>query len=91
MPKQFIAIQVFGKVQGVWFRASTQKKALALNICGTVQNNPDGSVYIEASGTPAAIADLLDWCQTGPPHARVDRLVQKPIGKKEFTTFEILR
>jgi acylphosphatase len=43
-------ITVSGKVQGVWFRKSTQDKARELGLRGFVRNQPDGSVYIEASG-----------------------------------------
>ena len=70
-------IIVTGKVQGVWFRDSTLKKAHELGVKGFVKNQPDGSVYIEAEGTPSAIKEfcplpdysvrrydsLVDWRQ----------------------------
>lgn len=69
-----VEITVSGIVQGVWYRASTKNKANALNISGTVENKPDGSVYIKAYGTESAIMQLIEWCRSGPPHARVDNV-----------------
>ena len=86
-----IAITVTGKVQGVWFRASTRKKALELGIQGSVQNQSDGSVYIEANGKPEKLNILTDWCHNGPPHAKVTSVTIKEIPNKEFTNFTILR
>ena len=45
-----LSIHVSGKVQGVFFRASTKEKAEEFNIKGNVRNNADGSVSIEAEG-----------------------------------------
>ncbi len=64
-------IRVRGKVQGVFFRASTRDVALGLNLRGFVRNEPDGSVYIEAEGPESALQQLLAWCRQGPPRARV--------------------
>ncbi len=86
-----ISIQVFGKVQGVWYRASTRHKAIELGLWGTVQNQKDGSVYIEATGHEQQLQNLITWCQEGPPHARVDRLEKKEIKQKTFSSFEIIR
>jgi acylphosphatase len=66
-----LAIHVTGKVQGVFYRASTVEKARALGLKGFVQNERDGSVYIEAEGDDRALQSLVEWCRQGPPHARV--------------------
>ena len=67
--KRFI---VSGKVQGVYFRASTRQQAVQLNIRGYAKNLPSGSVEIVAIGSIDAIATLEKWLSQGPPSARVD-------------------
>lgn len=69
-----VNIKVIGKVQGVFFRASTRSKADDLGVKGFVRNEPDGSVYIEAEGTEEQLNRLVEWCKEGPPSARVDAL-----------------
>lgn len=65
-------ILVRGRVQGVYFRASTAERAIALSLCGRAENLRDGSVLVLAAGTPAALAQLIAWLHKGPPMARVD-------------------
>lgn len=84
-------IRVIGKVQGVFFRASTKAKADELGIKGTVQNEPGGTVYIEAEGEPSAMELFLEWCKEGPPRARVDNLDVKEAKVAGFPKFDILR
>lgn len=62
---------VSGRVQGVFYRGSTQKRAEALGLTGWVRNLPDGRVEIVAEGNPEALQQLYDWCHDGPPAARV--------------------
>ncbi len=80
-------IRVIGKVQGVFYRASTRKKAHELGINGWVKNETDGSVLIAAEGEENQLKALIEWCKQGPAHARVIevRFEQiKPQGFKEF-------
>lgn len=63
---------VTGRVQGVSYRASTVDEAVRRGLAGWVRNRPDGSVELEAEGDPARVAELLAWCEQGPPAARVD-------------------
>ena len=68
-------LKVFGRVQGVFFRVSTQKEAIRLGLRGFVKNEPDGSVYIEAEGDRFELEQLLDWIRAGgPPHGIVHDL-----------------
>lgn len=69
-----VDVRVAGRVQGVFFRASTREEALRLGIRGTVRNEPDGSVFIRAEGEDEALARFLEWVRRGPPHARVDHV-----------------
>ena len=65
---------VAGKVQGVWFRASTREQALALGLRGFAKNLDDGRVEVLAVGDAGAIDALAKWLRQGPPLARVDRV-----------------
>ena len=73
MEKKFI-IKVYGKVQGVWFRKSTQQKALALGLRGFCKNLEDGSVYIEAEGDLEKLFNFVNWCKKGPELAEVENI-----------------
>lgn len=65
---------VRGRVQGVYFRASTQREARRLGLTGWVKNRSDGSVEILAEGEETSIRELYSWAQKGPTAARVDRV-----------------
>lgn len=84
-------IRVFGKVQGVFFRASTQERARALGLRGFVRNEPDGSVYIEAEGEAEKLQQLAAWCEQGPERARVERVETETGEQKGFDDFSIDR
>lgn len=71
---QRMKILVHGRVQGVYFRYFTQKKARQLGVVGTVRNMADGSVEIIAQAETGAVQSLLDWSRKGPITARVDRV-----------------
>ncbi len=87
-----ITIKVSGKVQGVFFRASTKEEADRLNIKGSVRNEQDGSVWIEAEGDSEALQTFIGWCKHGPRMARVDYCeVTKQASLKNFKQFEISR
>ncbi len=62
---------VSGRVQGVWYRASTREQARALGLWGHALNLDDGRVEVLACGPPAAVRQLCDWLWKGPPGARV--------------------
>lgn len=62
---------VKGRVQGVWFRDSTRRRALQLGLSGSAVNLPDGSVEVIACGGDDAVTALCDWLWEGPPLARV--------------------
>lgn len=69
-----VQVRVEGRVQGVYFRASTQAEARRLGLDGWVRNLPDGSVEAVAEGPREALDALVAWARRGPPGARVDRL-----------------
>jgi acylphosphatase len=69
-----VVIHVLGDVQGVAFRANVQREALRLRLAGTVRNEPDGSVTVQAEGSEPAVEQLVAWCRHGPATARVERV-----------------
>lgn len=64
-------IRVIGKVQGVFFRMYTKKKALSLGLAGWVSNEDDGSVSIVVEGEESKVEELISWCHHGSPWAKV--------------------
>ena len=67
---------VSGRVQGVFFRASTRAEALRLGLNGYARNVADGSVEVLAGGDAAALDELQRWLHIGPPAARVQSVVR---------------
>ena len=70
---------VEGRVQGVWFRAATRERALALGLQGFARNLADGGVEVVASGPDEAIAALEQWLWQGPPLAKVASVRRQPL------------
>ena len=62
---------VSGRVQGVWYRASTQEKAVSLRLTGWARNLPDGRVEVMAFGEKEALLALHEWLKVGPEPAEV--------------------
>lgn len=71
---------VRGKVQGVFFRASTREMAVSLGITGHARNLIDGSVEVLAYGEAKALDQLDAWLHDGPPSATVEELFREEIG-----------
>ena len=65
---------ISGKVQGVFFRASTREQALQLNITGYAKNLSNGNVEVLANGMSNQVEQLKEWLQHGPQHAVVDKI-----------------
>jgi acylphosphatase len=67
-------IHVYGRVQGVFFRANMKKVAEDLGLSGWVRNLQDGSVEAYVEGPEENVRKLVEWCHVGPPAARVERV-----------------
>ncbi len=63
---------ISGRVQGVFFRASTRQKASQLGLSGWVKNLADGRVELEAEGPRDDLEKLIAWAHEGPERARVE-------------------
>ncbi len=73
-----VILRVHGRVQGVFFRDATLKKASELGLGGFVRNEPDGTVYIEAEGDSEKVDELMNWCREGgPPMATVSSVASE--------------
>ena len=82
-PTVRVHVRVRGRVQGVYFRASTQEQARELRLAGWVRNRRDGSVELVAEGAPAQVEALLAYVAVGPELAsvtEVERVDCEPVG-----------
>jgi acylphosphatase len=90
--KARVHLKVSGRVQGVYFRASTVEQARRLGLSGWVMNCPDSSVEVVAEGEIEQLEKLTHWCRTGPPGAQVKEVrAQWEASKEEFQNFYIKR
>lgn len=84
-------ILISGKVQGVFFRASTKERADQLGLKGFVRNEPNGDVYMEVEGKPDTLKLFLEWAAKGPERARVGYFDIQEEAVINFTAFEVRR
>ena len=79
-----------GRVQGVWFRASTRDIAIKEGVRGWVRNLPDGTVEAVFEGSEEAVAKVLTGCRNMPAPARVESMdVERSISKDEASGFTV--
>ncbi len=78
-----------GRVQGVFFRDSTRREAVALGLTGYAINLPSGDVEVRACGDPDAIRQLEAWLHRGPPMSRVESVSSAAAVADASTQFEI--
>lgn len=85
-------LKITGRVQGVFFRAETQKVAQRLGLTGYAKNEMDGSVTVYAFGEEAKLTELQKWCQEGPELAQVTKVTPQPVllTQAEFSDFRVL-
>ena len=72
-----VHVIISGRVQGVFFRAETQRTAMDFNLTGWVKNTADGRVEAVFEGEDENVDKMLAWCRVGPPHARVEDVTVK--------------
>ena len=65
---------ITGRVQGVFFRASTRQIAQSLGVNGHAVNLANGDVEVLAYGEPADVDKLESWLHEGPPSASVSHV-----------------
>ena len=90
MEKARLHVVIEGRVQGVFFRASTREEAYSLGLTGWVKNCWDGRVEAAFEGERDNVEQVLKWCQKGPPGAMVRNVeVDWEETTDEFNTFSI--
>jgi len=85
MQRRRVVVQ--GHVQGVFFRETVRRRALAAGLAGSVRNCPDGSVEAVFEGEREAVERLVEFCREGPRGARVDWVdvaSEEPVGLAGF-------
>ena len=80
---------VTGRVQGVFYRASTRDVAAELSLTGYAKNLPDGSVEVLACGESRAIDELAAWLLAGPQLASVENLEAESLGYQDLADFSV--
>ncbi|AMM41662.1 acylphosphatase [Candidatus Desulfofervidus auxilii] len=91
MEKARAHVIIKGRVQGVFFRSSTQDEAIRLGLTGWVKNCPDGSVEAVFEGDKKVIEEIIKWCHKGPPWARVNEVkVSWEPYQGEFVRFSVV-
>lgn len=85
-----IHIWVSGRVQGIFYRANTRRKAMDLNIKGWVKNLEDGRVEAVIEGKDTDVKKMLEFLQKGPFGARVTKFdIKEEKHQGKFKFFEI--
>lgn len=69
-----IKLKIYGQVQGVFFRAETQKIAESLSLSGVTKNLDDGTVEVVAEGEEENLKKLIQWAEQGPKLAKVEKM-----------------
>jgi acylphosphatase len=80
---------VSGRVQGVFYRASTRNKATELGCSGYARNLPDGRVEVLAVGEPESVQSLLDWLWRGPPASEVKLVEVQELALEELADLPV--
>ncbi|NNV57088.1 acylphosphatase [Limnovirga soli] len=86
-----VNITVYGKVQGVFYRASAKQMADNLGIQGWVKNTSQGNVAILATGDEFALQQFISWCKQGPSRALVTDVEINYCDTVLITGFTIIR
>ncbi|MGP6140031.1 MULTISPECIES: acylphosphatase [unclassified Jeotgalibaca] len=87
-----VTINVRGRVQGVGFRYNTKALADRLDVYGTVKNEMDGSVFIQATGSQENIDHFIKLLEKEkPPFSSIDSLiVNEKLDLPDFTSFKVI-
>ncbi|MBA6251272.1 MULTISPECIES: acylphosphatase [unclassified Colwellia] len=80
---------VSGKVQGVYFRASSQQVAIDYGLSGYAKNLEDGDVEILICGEEKDVDKMLAWLAYGPPEAEVVSMEKKQVKWQQHNFFAI--
>lgn len=83
-------VVVTGRVQGVFFRASTRREATRRGVRGWVRNRDDGRVEAHLEGSSSAVGEVEAWMQAGgPPSAHVDDVDTRDVPTTSCEDFRV--
>ena len=89
--KMKLHVKIYGKVQGVWFRINTKKKADELGVNGWVKNTMDGGVEAIFESKENEIYNMMNWCLRGSPNSKVEKIeINIKKYSNEYTNFSII-
>ena len=81
-------VLVSGRVQGVFYRDSCRRAAVAAGVAGRAANLDDGRVEVVLEGEPDAVQKMIEWCRRGTRHAEVtdvEVIEEDPTGLSGFS------
>lgn len=85
-----VQLIISGRVQGVYFRAFTQKQAIKFDVTGFVRNRDDGSVEVIACAEEKNLALFISKCRKGPIMASVKNIItNQNRAAEQFTQFQV--
>ena len=82
-------VTVHGRVQGVFFRDTTQREAERRGVAGWVRNADDGTVQAHFEGDPRAVDELVRFAEQGPEGASVERADVEDVAPEGLGRFEV--
>ena len=88
--KSNLHVIISGRVQGVWFRASTKQQAEKLGLTGWVKNTDNGQVEAVFEGEDEKLDEIINWCHKGPSLSKVEKVdIKKQKPTNAFDDFSI--
>lgn len=82
---------VSGRVQGVFFRATTRERAGEVGADGWVRNLDDGRVEAVFEGTTVQVETMIDFCHEGSSAANVESVEVERETPEGIDGFEVPR
>ena len=86
-----VRLEIKGKVQGVFFRATASRIAEKNNLKGWIKNKSNGDVEAMVTGKKEAVETFIKWCKDGPKRAVIDEVNITPLDEIIFSEFQIKR
>ena len=79
-----VRVKIYGRVQGVRYRAWVEREARARGLDGWVRNRRDGSVEAIFAGAEDEVDEMIEICRLGPPAAKVMDINRSPTEFRDF-------
>jgi acylphosphatase len=90
--KKALNIFLSGKLKKTGFRFYCMQKAVELGINGTVSYTGNRNIIvIVAEGEEENLKIFSNWCSTGTPSCRVEKIDSREVDLKNYSSFDILK